>query len=147
MRLQQASIPSPVRAETITEPGWAASSRRASSAASSSQRPTASALLTTSSSGRPSAPISASTVRTASIWPSKSGAEPSTTWTMQVGLAHHLEGGAEGLDHLVGQLAHEADRVGEQHRLPAGQVELAGPGVEGGEEPVLDQDVRRRTAG
>ncbi len=68
----------------MTDPAWAASSagppRRPRPAQA---RPPASALLTTSSSGRPSAPISARTVRTASTWPSKSGAEPSTTWTMR----------------------------------------------------------------
>ena len=57
----------------------------------------------------------------------------------QVGVGHDLERGLERLDQLVGQLAHEADGVGEQHRLAAGQVEAAGGGVEGGEEPVLDQ--------
>ncbi len=38
-------------------------------------------MFTTTSSGTSPAPISASTARTASIWPSGSAAEPSTTWT------------------------------------------------------------------
>ncbi len=59
----------------------------------------------------------------------------------QIRLAHHLQRGAEGLDHLVGQLAHEADGVGGQHRLAAGQRPLPGPGIEGGEQPILDRDV------
>ena len=57
----------------------------------------------------------------------------------QVGVGGHLERGLERLDQLVGQLADEADGVGEQHRLAAGQLEPAGGGVERGEEPVLDQ--------
>ena len=46
----------------------------------------------------------------------------------------------------MGKLAHEADGVGEQHRLPTGQVELAGARVEGGEQPVLDEHVGARQA-
>ena len=62
----------------------------------------------------------------------------------QVGVGRHLEGGAEGLDQLVGQLADEADGVGEQHGLAAGQLEPPGGGVEGGEEPVLDEHAGSR---
>ena len=57
----------------------------------------------------------------------------------QVGVGHDRQRRLERLDELVGQLADEADRVGEQHRLAAGQVEAAGGGVEGGEEAVLDE--------
>ena len=57
----------------------------------------------------------------------------------QVGLGDHLEGGLERLHQLVGQLADEADRVGHEHGLAAGQVEPAGGGVERGEEAVLHQ--------
>ena len=41
------------------------------------------------------------------------------------------------------QFAHESDRVGEQHHLAAWEVELARAGIQGREEPVLDQHVRR----
>jgi hypothetical protein len=64
----------------------------------------------------------------------------------QVGLTDHLEGGTEGLDQLVGKLPHEAHRVGDQHGLTAREVQLAGAGVEGGEESVLDQHVRAAQA-
>ena len=59
----------------------------------------------------------------------------------EVGQANRVERRTERLDELVGQLAHEADGVGHQHRLAAGQRELARPRVEGDEEAVLDQDV------
>ena len=45
----------------------------------------------------------------------------------------------EHLDELVRELAHEADRVRQQHRLTAGQVEPAHARVERGEQPVLHE--------
>ena len=57
----------------------------------------------------------------------------------QVGVDRHVERRPERLHELVRQLADEADGVGEQHRLAAGQVEAAGRGVERGEQAVLDQ--------
>ena len=62
----------------------------------------------------------------------------------EVGVGHLLEGGPERLDQLVGQAAHEADRVGQQHRLATGQPQPADGRVEGGEQAVLDEDGRRR---
>ena len=55
----------------------------------------------------------------------------------QVGELGLLERGAERVDQLVGQLADEADGVGEQ---VVAAVEVAAPGgrVEGVEEPVAD---------
>ena len=67
-------MPSPVTALTATEPGWSKASCLASSGARS-------LLLNTSSSGTVAASISASTVRTALIWPIGSGALESTTCT------------------------------------------------------------------
>ncbi len=99
-------------------------------------------MLRTSSSGTWSAPISRSTLRTASIWPSGSAARRVDNVDEQVGFEHHLERRLERLDQAVGQLGDEPDRVGEQHRLAAGQRELAGGGVERGEEAVLDEHAR-----
>jgi hypothetical protein len=58
----------------------------------------------------------------------------------QVGQVHRVEGGAERFDQLVGQLAHESHRVGDQHGLTAGELQLTGARVEGHEEPVLGGD-------
>ncbi len=60
----------------------------------------------------------------------------------QVGVFDHLEGGAEGLDQLVRELADEPDGVGQQHRLTAGQRQPPRPRVEGGEQAVLDEHAR-----
>ena len=141
MATRSSSIPCPVRAEISTEPGCASSSRRASTPSRRRRPPRASALLTTSSSGRVSAPISAQHGVDGVDLALEVGGRPVDHVDDEVGLEHHLEGGPERLDHLVGQLADEADRVGQQHRLAARQVELAGPRVEGGEEAVLDEDV------
>ena len=59
----------------------------------------------------------------------------------QVGVDHHVEGGLECLDQLVGQLAYEADRVAQEHRLATGQLEPSRGGIQGGEESVLHQDL------
>ena len=55
-----------------------------------------------------------------------SARDASTTWTSRSASADHLERRLERLDQLVGQLAHEADGVGQQHRLAAGQRQPAG---------------------
>ena len=68
------------------------------------------------------------------------GADAVDDVDQQVRLGDHLQGGAERLDQLVRQLAHESDRVRQQHRLPARQGQPPGARVEGGEQPVLHQD-------
>ena len=78
--------------------------------------PAASTLFNTSSSGRSTAPISRSTSRTASICASASGALSVDDVQEQVGVDHLLERRPERLDQLVRESAHEADRVGQQHR-------------------------------
>ena len=72
----------------------------------------------------------------------------------QVRQAHRVQRRAERLDELVGQLADEADRVGDEHGLATGERELPGARVEGDEEPVLGRDTgvgepveQRRLAG
>ena len=60
----------------------------------------------------------------------------------EVGFEHYLECRPERLDHLMGQLAHEADGVGQQHGLPSRQVELSGSRIERREQPVLHQHIR-----
>ncbi len=62
----------------------------------------------------------------------------------QVGLGDLLERGAERLDELVRQGAHEADGVDERVEPPVGRLGPAHGGVEGGEELVLDEHARRR---
>ena len=57
----------------------------------------------------------------------------------QVGLAGLFEGGLERGDQAVRQVPDEADRVGQQRRAAAPEPPLAGPGVERGEQLVLDQ--------
>jgi len=76
---------------------------------------------------------------TARIWASASGLEASSV-QQQVGLAGLLERGLEGGDQGVRQVADEADGVGEQGLAAPAEPPAAGPGVEGGEELVLDQD-------
>ena len=70
-------MPSPVLALTTTRWGSRCRSRAITIGSA------ASALLTTTISGTLSAPISANTSRTAAIWPSGSGWEPSTTWRIR----------------------------------------------------------------
>ena len=67
------STPSPVMAETETDPGNRVARRARSLPRSRS------ILLSATTSGMWAAPISSSTLRTASIWPSTSGAEASAT--------------------------------------------------------------------
>ncbi len=57
----------------------------------------------------------------------------------EIGLGHHLEGRLEGLDQGGGQLAHEAHGVGQQHGLAARELQAPHPGIEGGEQAVLDE--------
>lgn len=59
----------------------------------------------------------------------------------EVGKDGLLQGGAEGLDEVVGEIADEADGVGEEKGLAIGELEAAGGGVEGGEEFVFGEDV------
>ncbi len=76
MARSSSSMPSPVRAETTT--AWGSLARiRAMTAGSA-----ASALFSTMISGIRCASTSANTERTAAIWPSGSGCEPSTTCRM-----------------------------------------------------------------
>ena len=72
---------------------------------------------------------------------SASGAARVDDVHQQVGVGDLLERRAERLDELVRQAAHEADGVGEQHGLAAGEAQPAGRGVERGEQPVLDEHV------
>jgi hypothetical protein len=75
----------------------------------------------------------------------------------QVGVGGFLQRGLEGVDEAVRQVADEADGVGQRHRAPRlriAQVQLAGGGVQRGEQLVgrigarLDQRVeQRRLAG
>ena len=62
----------------------------------------------------------------------------------QVGRGRLLERGAEGLDELVGQVADEADGVGERVVAPVRGGGAPRGGVEGGEQRVLDQHARVR---
>ncbi len=58
----------------------------------------------------------------------------------EVGEDGLFEGGAEGLYEVVGEIADEADGVGEEEGLAVGEFEAAGGGVEGGEEFVFGED-------
>ena len=58
----------------------------------------------------------------------------------EIGFGHLLQSGAEGLDELVGQVAHEADGVGEGVGAPLGGLGPPHGGVERGEQGVLDHE-------
>ena len=60
----------------------------------------------------------------------------------QVGVGHLLEGRAEGLDELVGQVAHEADGVGHRVDPAVGGRGTTSGRVQRREQRVLDQDPR-----
>ena len=60
----------------------------------------------------------------------------------QIRIRHLLQRRPERLHQVVGQVPHEADRVGDRAVTPARQVELAHGGVEGGEERVLHEHAR-----
>ena len=94
-------------------------------------------MFTTTSSGTSPAPISSSTAAHRVHLALGVGRRTVDHVDHEVGQADRVEGRAERLHQLVGQLADEADGVGDQHRLAAGQGQLAGPGVEGDEQPVL----------
>ena len=126
------STPSPVTAEMATEPGLAVHQ-----AGSTSVGP--SALLKQQQLGHLAGADLAQDVAHGIDVACGSGAEPSTTWTSRSASAATRNVRLERLDQLVGQLADEPDGVGEQHGLATGQLEPAGGGVEGGEQPVLDQ--------
>ena len=118
----------------------ASSARRSSSSAS--------ALLSTSSRGRSPAPISSSTSSTARSISShlvlrRRGVDDVQD---QVGQARLLERRAERVDELVGQLADEADGVGQQVRA-AVEAQHARRRVERVEEPVADADLGARERG
>ena len=70
---------------------------------------------------------------------SGSAAEASTTWTSRSASAATWRVERKASTSWWGSLRDEADGVGEQHGLAAGQLEPPGGGVEGGEEPVLDE--------
>ena len=99
--------PRPVRAETTTASGYAR--------AQGGQRLGAarSALLITISSGTSPAPMSASTARTARIWPLGIGIGAVDHVHQQVGLGRLLQGRGERLDQVVRQVPDEADGVGQ----------------------------------
>ena len=58
----------------------------------------------------------------------------------EVGPGDLLQGGAEGLNELVGQVAHETDGVGKGVGAPFGGLGPPDGGVEGGEQGVLNHD-------
>ena len=120
MAVRSSSMPSPVRDEAKIAFG---SRPRSSSRVSSSTR---SALLNTTSSGMSRAPTSPITSRTVASWAAGSGCEPSTTCTMTSGVADLLERRAERLHQLVGQVPHEADRVGERVDAAVARPHCAG---------------------
>jgi hypothetical protein len=59
----------------------------------------------------------------------------------EVGEDGFFEGGFEGLDEAVGEVANEADGVGEEEGLAVGQFDFARGGVQGGEDLVFDVDL------
>ncbi len=68
------------------------------------------------------------------------GADAVDDMDQEIRFGDDLQGGPERLDQLVRQLAHESHRVRQQHRLAAGQRQAPGSGIEGREQPILDQD-------
>ena len=126
--------PRPVRAETTTASGILGAQRRPAPSASAR-----SALLITISSGTSPAPMSASTVRTALIWPTGSGSDAVDHVHQQVGLRRLLQGRGERLDQVVRQVPDEADGVGQGVDPAVGGLGPPGGRVQGGEQRVLDQ--------
>ena len=53
-----------------------------------------------------------------------------------------FQGRVKRVHELMGQLAHEADGVGAQHRLATGQIQTSRPRIESREELVLDEHAR-----
>ncbi len=60
----------------------------------------------------------------------------------EIGEDGFFEGGFEGFDESVGEIADEADGVGEEDVLAVGEFAAAGGGIEGGEELVFGEDFR-----
>ena len=131
-RAQESSMPSPVTALMATDPGWSSTSRLASSGARS-------ALLNTSSSGTARGVDLGEHVAHGVDLTLRVGGAGVDDVDQVVGAAGDLERALERLDEAVRQAADEADGVGEQHRLAAGQREAAGRRVERGEQAVLGQ--------
>ena len=125
-------MPCPVRAETATLPGWSLTSR-------GPPRRRLVGLVEHQQLGHPvGADLGQHGAHGVDLALRVGGAGVDDV-DEQVGLGDHLERALERLDQPVGQLADEADRVGQEHGLAAGQREAAGGGVERGEEPVLDE--------
>ena len=59
----------------------------------------------------------------------------------EIGEDGFFEGGFESFDKTVRKVSNKADGVGDEERLPVGEIDLARGGVEGGEEHVFRQDV------
>ena len=96
-------------------------------------------MLNTSSSGTVPAPISSSTSRTASICPSGSGAEASTTWTSRSASATTSSVDLNASTSWWGSLRTKPTVSVSSTVSPPGSVEPAGGRVEGGEQAVLDE--------
>ena len=62
----------------------------------------------------------------------------------QIGLHRLFQGGAEGGEEMMGQALDETHGVGEEHRASPVEIHRAGGRIEGGEEAVLDEDLRAR---
>ena len=60
----------------------------------------------------------------------------------QIGILQLLQRGLEGLHQLVGELADEAHRVGEQDGAGVGNFQRPGGGVQGVEEAVVGRNTR-----
>ena len=102
----RSSMPSPVRAETATEPGCAAASRAASVGVRIG-------LVEDEQLGhRGGVDLGQHRADRVDLL-ARVGRRGVDHVHEEVGVDHHVEGRAEGLDQLVGQLAHEADGVGD----------------------------------
>ena len=100
----ESSIPAPVRADATTASSCALARRVEASGARS-------ALLITSSSGTAPASISSRTVRYRLDLHLGLGRRRIHHVDQEIRVLHHLEGGAEGLDELMRELADEPDGV------------------------------------
>jgi hypothetical protein len=111
-------------------------------------------LLTTMISLTSAASTSASTARTALIWPSGSGSEPSTTCSSRSASATSSSVERKASISSCGKVPDEADRVGEGELAPVRRLARRVVGVQRREQLVLDQDAgagqpveQRRLAG
>ena len=129
-------MPTPVRADTQTAPGRACRSERTSSSLM------ASTLLTTISSGTAAASISPSTTRTASIWPSGSGSEPSTTCTSRSAAATSSSVERNASTSWCGRCRTKPTVSVSVYSRPSGRLGPADRRVEGREQRVLDEHAR-----